>query len=230
MKVLILACLVALALAREKEQISVPTETLESVSTSEETTTHINKQKLEKVKHEEQLQREEKLQEKILPFIQSQPLLYPYAEPIPVLPQNTLNLVQPDMLLPLLQPEIMEDPKVKETTFPKRKVMPFLKSPMAFPFVDPQLLNLRELKTQHPFLPELLPFMHQLFQPFFQTPMLYPQAQLPVSQTKFVPIPQQMVPYTQRDMPVQALQLFQDLRFPTHGFYPVTQPLAPVNV
>nr|AAA31168.1 beta-casein [Oryctolagus cuniculus] len=228
MKVLILACLVALALAREKEQLSVPTEAVGSVSSSEEIT-HINKQKLETIKHVEQLLREEKLQDKILPFIQS---LFPFAEriPYPTLPQNTLNLAQLDMLLPLLQPEIMEDPKAKETIIPKHKLMPFLKSPKTVPFVDSQILNLREMKNQHLLLPQLLPFMHQVFQPFPQTPIPYPQALLSLPQSKFMPIVPQVVPYPQRDMPIQALQLFQELLFPTHQGYPVVQPIAPVNV
>ncbi|NP_001076228.2 beta-casein precursor [Oryctolagus cuniculus] len=228
MKVLILACLVALALAREKEQLSVPTEAVGSVSSSEEIT-HINKQKLETIKHVEQLLREEKLQDKILPFIQS---LFPFAEriPYPTLPQNILNLAQLDMLLPLLQPEIMEDPKAKETIIPKHKLMPFLKSPKTVPFVDSQILNLREMKNQHLLLPQLLPFMHQVFQPFPQTPIPYPQALLSLPQSKFMPIVPQVVPYPQRDMPIQALQLFQELLFPTHQGYPVVQPIAPVNV
>uniref|UniRef100_Q9GKK3-3 Isoform 3 of Beta-casein n=1 Tax=Equus caballus TaxID=9796 RepID=Q9GKK3-3 len=64
MKILILACLVALALAREKEELNVSSETVESLSSnepdssSEESITHINKEKLQKFKHEGQQQRE----------------------------------------------------------------------------------------------------------------------------------------------------------------------------
>ncbi|VFV31812.1 beta-casein-partial [Lynx pardinus] len=220
MKVLILACLVALALAREKEELTVSTETVESLSSSE--------QKLENLKREEQQQRQEERQNKIHPVFQPQPLVYPYAEPIPypVLPQNILPLAQPAMVLPFLQPEIMEIPKVKETIFPRRKVMPILKSP-AVPSLDSQIVNLPDLESLHLPLPLplplslLQPLMHQIPQPLPQTTMLPPQPLLSIPQPKVMPFPQQIVPYLQRDMPVQTLLLYQDA---TREAQPVTAP------
>uniref|UniRef100_A0A673SZU1 Beta-casein n=1 Tax=Suricata suricatta TaxID=37032 RepID=A0A673SZU1_SURSU len=223
MKVLILTCLVALALARE---------TVESVSGSEESTTHVNKQKLENFKLGEQQQGQDEHQNKIHPVFQPQPLVYPFAEPIPypVLPQNVLPLAQPGMVLPFLPPGIMEIPKVKETIFPSRKVMPFLKSPIV-PLLDSQILSLTDLENlQIPLslpLPLLQPLMHQIPQALHQTPMLPPQPILSIPQSipqpKVLPFPQQMVPYLQRDMPVPTLLLYQDA---THEAQPVTAPVS----
>ncbi|XP_019518748.1 PREDICTED: beta-casein, partial [Hipposideros armiger] len=211
MKVLILACLVALALAKE---------TVESLSNSEESISHINK-KPEKSEQEKQQQREDERQDKTQPFVQPQPLVYPYAEPIPyaILPQNVLPLAQPAVVLPYLQPEIMEVLKAKETTFPKRKVMPFF---------ERQIPNLPHVKTPHFPLPLLQPVMHQVPQPVFQAPMLPTQPLLPFTQPKVQPLPQQMMAYPQGDIPAQALQYQETLLDPAHQFYPVAQPLAPV--
>uniref|UniRef100_A0A8C9JUA9 Beta-casein n=1 Tax=Panthera tigris altaica TaxID=74533 RepID=A0A8C9JUA9_PANTA len=196
MKVLILACLVALALAREVRKYSFPSF-------------------------------QEERQNKIHPFFQPQPLVYPYAEtiPSPVLPQNILPLAQPAMVLPFLQPEIMEIPKVKETIFPRHKVMPFLKSPVV-PLLDSQIVNLTDLENLHlplPLpLPLLQPLMHQIPQPLPQTTMLPPQPLLSIPQPKVMPFSQQIVPYLQRDMPVQTLLLYQDA---TREAQPVTAPV-----
>ncbi|KAM8937334.1 beta-casein [Lycaon pictus] len=244
MKVFILACLVALALAREKEELTLSNETVESLSSSEESITHINKQKLENFKHEEQQQREDERQNKIHPLFQQQPLVSPYADPIhyAILPQNILPLAQPAVVVPFLQPEIMEVPKVKENIFPRHKVMPFLKSPVT-PFLDSQILNVADLENVHfplplslPLLqplmhqipqplPLLQPLMHQIPQPLPQTPMLTPQSVLSIPQPKVLPFPQQVVPYLQRDMPLQAFLPYQES---THQAQPVTQPLAPL--
>ncbi|XP_045387747.1 beta-casein [Lemur catta] len=216
MKVLILACLVALALAKES---------VESLSGSEESVTH-DKQKSQKGKHEEQKQREDELQENLNPFIQQQqPLVYPFAQPIPytIPPQNILSpLAQPAVVPAFLQSEVMEVSKSKETAFPKRKVMSFLKSP-AMPSFDPQNPN---LKNQPLALPLLQPLMYQVPQPIPQTSVLPPQSLWSPPQSKALPIPQQVVPYPQRAMPIQALVLYQA---PTaRQFYPATQqPLAP---
>ncbi|XP_072600994.1 beta-casein [Vulpes vulpes] len=234
MKVFILACLVALALAREKEELTLSNETVESLSSSEESITHINKQKLENFQHEEQQQREDERQNKIHPLFQQQPLVSPYADPIhyAILPQNILPLAQPAVVVPFLQPEIMEVPKVKENIFPRHNVMPFLKSPVA-PSLDSQILNVADLENMHfplplslPLpLPLLQPLMHQIPQPLPQTPMLTPQSLLSIPQPKVLPFPQQVVPYLQRDMPLQAFLPYQE---PTHQAQPVTQPLAPL--
>lgn len=173
-------------------------------------------------------------QNKIHPLFQQQPLVSPYADPIhyAILPQNILPLAQPAVVVPFLQPEIMEVPKVKENIFPRHNVMPFLKSPVA-PSLDSQILNVADLENMHfplplslPLpLPLLQPLMHQIPQPLPQTPMLTPQSLLSIPQPKVLPFPQQVVPYLQRDMPLQAFLPYQE---PTHQAQPVTQPLAPL--
>uniref|UniRef100_F6UED1 Beta-casein n=1 Tax=Macaca mulatta TaxID=9544 RepID=F6UED1_MACMU len=221
MKVIILSCLVALALARE---------TVENLSSSEESITQY-KQTVEKVKHEDQQQREDERQDKIDPSFQPQPLIYPFVEPIPYgfLPQNILPLAQPAVVLPVPQPEIMEVPKAKDTIYTKGRVMPIHKSPM-MPFFEPQIPKLTDLENLHLPLPLLQPLMHQVPQPIPQTLALPPQPLWSVPQPKVLPIPQQVVPYPQRAVPVQALLLSQELLLdPTRQIYPVTQPLAPVH-
>ncbi|XP_054578137.1 beta-casein-like [Eptesicus fuscus] len=229
MKVLILACLVALALAWEKKEVSVSSETVESISSSEESITHINKQKPKQFENEKQQQRKDERQDKIHPLVQPQPLFYPNAEPIPypVLPQNILPLAQPAMVMPLLQPEVMEVPNTKETIIPKHNVMQLPKSPVV-PFLQRQIPNLTDLKAQLP-LPLLQPLMPQILQPVFQTPMLPTQPLVSLPQSKVLPVSQQVLTFPQRAMPAQALVLNQELLLdPTQAFYPVTQPIAPV--
>uniref|UniRef100_A0A2K5LZG6 Beta-casein n=1 Tax=Cercocebus atys TaxID=9531 RepID=A0A2K5LZG6_CERAT len=221
MKVIILACLVALALARE---------TVENLSSSEESITQY-KQTVEKVKHEDQQQREDERQDKIDPSFQPQPLIYPFVEPIPYgfLPQNILPLAQPAVVLPVPQPEIMEVPKAKDTIYTKGRVMPVHKSP-TMPFFEPQIPKLTDFENLHFPLPLLQPLMHQVPQPIPQTLALPPQPLWSVPQPKVLPIPQQVVPYPQRAVPVQALLLSRELLLdPTHQIYPVAQPLAPVH-
>ncbi|XP_059563060.1 beta-casein-like [Myotis daubentonii] len=222
MKVLIFACLVAFTFAKQKEQISVSRETIESISSSEESITHINKQKPEKFENYNQQQKEDERQDKIHPFVQPQPLFYPYAEPMPypVLPQNILPLAQPAMVLPLPQPEVMEVPNAKETIIPKRNVMQLPKSPVV-PFLQRQIPNLTDLKAQLP-LPLLQPWMPQIPQPLLQTPMLPTQPLVSLPQSKVLPLSQQVLTYPQRAMTMQE-PLF-DLNW---EFYPVAQPMAP---
>ncbi|XP_057402289.1 beta-casein [Balaenoptera acutorostrata] len=223
MKVLILACLVALALAGEKEEPKVSGETVESLSSSEESVTHINKQKVEKFKHEEQQQTEDERQDKIHHFSQPQPLVYSYTGPIPspILPQNVLTLAQPPVVVPFPQPEIMEIPKAKETILPKHKEMPFPISPVE-PFIESQSLPLTDLENLHLPLSLLQSLMHQPPQPLPPTPMFPPQPLPSLSQPKVLPIPQQVVPHIQRHMPIQALLLYQEpVHGPIRGLYPV---------
>ncbi|XP_066893015.1 beta-casein isoform X1 [Kogia breviceps] len=223
MKVLILACLLALALAKEKEELNVSGETAESPSSSEESVTHINKQKIEKFKHEEHQQTEGGRQDKIRRFSQPQPLVYSYTRPIPypILPQNVLSLAQPPVVVPFPQSEIMEVPKAKETILPKHKDMPFTKSPVE-PFIESQSLTLNDLENLHLSLPLLQSLMHQPPHTLPPTPMFPPQPLQSLSQPKVLPIPQQVVPYLQRDMPVQTLLLYQEpVLGPIRGLYPV---------
>ncbi|XP_022417406.1 beta-casein isoform X1 [Delphinapterus leucas] len=223
MKVLILACLLALALAREKEELIVSGETVKSLSSSEESVTHINEQKIEKFKHEEQQQTEDERQDKIHHFSQPQPLVYSYTGPIPypILPQNILPLAQRPVVVPFPQPEIMEVSKAKETILPKHKEMRFPKSPVE-PFIESQSLTLTDLENLHLPLPLLQSLMHQPPHRFPPTPMFPPQPLQSLSQPKVLPIPQQVVPYLQRDMPIQALLLYQEpVLGPIRGLYPV---------
>ncbi|XP_059952809.1 beta-casein [Mesoplodon densirostris] len=223
MKVLILACLLALALAREKEELNVSGETAEGLSSSEEFVTHINK-KIEKFRHEEQQQTEDERQDKIYHFSQPQPLVYSYTGPIPYpsLPQNILSLAQPPVVVPFPQPEIMEVPKAKETVLPKHKEIPFPKSPVE-PFIESQSLTLTDLENLHLPLPLLQSLMHQPPHHLPLTPMFPPQPLQSLSQPKVLPIPQQVVPYLQRVMPNQALLLYQEpVLGPIRGLYPVT--------
>ncbi|XP_039701270.1 beta-casein [Pteropus medius] len=212
MKILILACLVALALARE---------TVESLSNSEESITHIKK-KLEQSEREKQQQRKNGRRDEIHSSVQPQPVLYPYAEPIPytVLPQNVLPFAQPAMVLPFFQPEIMEVSKAKETAFPKRKVMPFS---------ERQIPNLTDPKNPHLSQPQVQPLMHQVSQPLFQIPMLPTQPLLSIPQPKVMPFTQQVMTYPQRNMPIQALLQYQEpLLNSDSELDPVAQPFVPV--
>ncbi|KAI4542867.1 hypothetical protein MG293_006993 [Ovis ammon polii] len=220
MKVLILACLVALALAREQEELNVVSETVESLSSSEESITHINK-KIEKFQSEEQQQTEDELQDKIHPFAQAQSLVYPFTGPIPnSLPQNILPLTQtPVVVPPFLQPEIMGVPKVKETMVPKHKEMPFPKYPVE-PFTESQSLTLTDVEKLHLPLPLVQSWMHQPPQPLPPTVMFPPQSVLSLSQPKVLPVPQKAVP--QRDMPIQAFLLYQEpVLGPVRGPFPI---------
>ncbi|XP_042534313.1 beta-casein [Dipodomys spectabilis] len=146
MKVFLLACLVALALAREKEELVVFSESSESNSNSQEFIGDINK-KLEKVKQVEQQQREAELQDKIHSIVQSQFPAYPFTNPIPYTePQNILPVAQPAMVplpLPVSVHKLMEILKAKATANP-------LKSKQMFPSKSHTISpSLTDLRTQH---------------------------------------------------------------------------------
>uniref|UniRef100_A0A8C0WR25 Beta-casein n=1 Tax=Castor canadensis TaxID=51338 RepID=A0A8C0WR25_CASCN len=222
MKVLILACLVALALAKE---------TLESLSNSEESITQISKQKLEKAKHVQQQQREDELQDKIHPFIQSQPLAYSDIKPIPyTVPQSILPIPQPAMvpvLLPAFEPEIV---KAKDTILLKNKEMPFLKSSTGLPVFNPQIPDFTNLKYQQLLQLLLQPSVHQTPKSFLQTPLLQLQFQQHLLHPQALSLLQQVVPFLvpeERAMLVPQLLQHHDLLDLTHQ-PPVTQPLDSV--
>ncbi|XP_053778758.1 beta-casein isoform X2 [Desmodus rotundus] len=215
MRVLILACLAALALATE-EELSVSSATVESLP---------NTEKPEKFENDKEQQRQDEHQDQFQSLVQPQPFVYPFAglNPYTALPQNVLPLAQPAVVLPVFQPEVIQGPSTKATIFPKRHVMPFLQSPVV-PFFQRQVQNLPQLS-----LPLLQPLMHQVSQPLLQTARLPTQPLLSVSQPKALPLSQQVITYPQRDMPIQALVLCQEpLLDPTQGSYPVTQPTATV--
>ncbi|XP_036110260.1 beta-casein-like [Molossus molossus] len=221
MKVLILACLVALALAGEKEQLSITSVTVEDIEGSE--------QKPETFENNKQQQKEDERQAQIQPIVQPQPLRPRYPEPIsyPVLSQNILPLAQPAMVLPVLQPEVMGVPSTKETIFPKHKVMPLLKSPVV-PIVQRQIPNLTDLRNAQLPLPVLQALMSQVPQTLVQTPTLPTQSLFSLSHPNALPFSQKVMTQLQRAMPVQTLLLYQEpLLDPTREFYPVTQPAGP---
>ncbi|XP_066089184.1 beta-casein-like [Saccopteryx bilineata] len=226
MKVLILVSLVALALAREKEEVSISTETVENFSSSEESITNINKQRPEKF--EKQQRREDERQDNIHPFMQPQPLFYPYPQPIPntVLPQNVLPLAQPSVVLPILQPQVMEARNAKETIVPKRNVMPVLNSPVV-PFLERQIPSVTDLKNPQIPLPLVQPVMQQVHQPLAQIPGFPTQSLLSLPQPKAQLLSQQVMTYPQRNMPVQAFVLYQEPLLDQQQFHPMTQPIAP---
>ncbi|XP_066242633.1 beta-casein-like [Saccopteryx leptura] len=229
MKVLVLACLVALALAGKKEELTVSSETIESLSSSEESIIHINKQRPEKFEHEKQQGIEDERQDNIHPFMQPQPLFYPYPQPIPntVLPQNVLPLAQPSVVLPILQPQVMEARNAKETIVSKRNVMPVLNSPVV-PFLERQIPSVTDLKIPQIPLPLVQPVMQQVHQPLAQIPVFPTQSLLSLPQPKAQLLSQQVMTYPQRNMPVQAFVLYQEPLLDQQQFHPMTQPIAPV--
>ncbi|XP_066089185.1 beta-casein-like [Saccopteryx bilineata] len=231
MKVLVLACLVALALAGEKEEVIISTETVENLSSSEESIPNINKRP-EQSGDEKQPGRKDERQDNIHPFMQPQPLFYPYPQPIPntVLPQNVLPLAQPSVVLPILQPHVMEAPNAKETIVPKRNVMPVLNSPVV-PFLERQIPSVTDLKIPQIPLPLVQPMMQQVHQPLAQIPVFPSQSLLSLPQPKAQLLSQQEMTYPQRNMLAQEPLLVpaqEPLLVPTQQFYPVTQPIAPV--
>uniref|UniRef100_A0A8C6FTZ6 Beta-casein n=1 Tax=Moschus moschiferus TaxID=68415 RepID=A0A8C6FTZ6_MOSMO len=216
MKVLILACLVALALARE-----VNTEKNVEINKTSTVCPCIFFPSFQ-----------DELQDKIYPFAQTQSLVYPFTGPVPYsIPQNILPLTQNPMVVPpFFQPEIMGVPKAKETMVPKHKEMPFPKYPVE-PFTESQSLTLTDAENLHLPLPLLQAWMHQLPQPLPPTVMFPPQSVLSLSQPKVLSVPQKAVPYPQRDMPIQAFLLYQEpVPGPVQGPFPITVSLNLLTV
>ncbi|XP_036919661.1 beta-casein-like [Sturnira hondurensis] len=175
---------------------------------------------------DEQRQLQDEHQDKTQSLVQPQPFVYPCAEPIPytVFPQNILPLAGPAMVLPVLKPEAIKSKSI----FPKRHVMPFLKSP-GVPIFQRQIPDLTGLKNAQLPLPLLQPFMHQVPQPLIHTPMLPTEPLLSLPQPKALPLSQQVITHPQREMPIQALLFYQEpLLDPTQGSYPVSQQIATV--
>ena len=154
-------------------------------------------------------------QDQFQSLVQPQPFVYSFAEPNPytALPQNVLPLAQPAVALPVLQPEVIQGPNTKATIFPKHHVMPFLQSPVV-PFFQRQVQNLPQLS-----LPLLQPLMHQVSQPLLQTARLPTQPLLSLTQSKALPLSQQVITYLLNQEP---------LLDPAQVFYPVTEPIATV--
>ncbi|XP_021018346.1 beta-casein isoform X2 [Mus caroli] len=230
MKVFILACLVALALARENT-FTVSSET-DSIS-SEESVEHIN-EKLQKVNLMGQLQAEDVLQAKVHSSIQSQPQAFPYAQAQTIscnpLPQNIQPIAQPPVvpsLGPVISPELESFLKAKATIVPKHKQMPLLNSETVLRLINSQNPSLANLH-----LPQSLVQLLTQVQAFPQTPLVSSQTQLSLPQSKVLYFLQQIAPFLPQNMSVQDfLQYLELLLNPTVQVqFPATQQLHSVSV
>ncbi|XP_021482158.2 beta-casein [Meriones unguiculatus] len=231
MKVLILACLVALALARE-EVLSVSSET-ESVSSSEESIAHITEQKLQKVKRMEQLQAEDVLQDKVH-SIQSQSQAFPYAQPISCVPlaQTIQPVAQPPVvpsLGPVISPELEAFLKAKATILPKHKEMPFLNSETVLRLFSSQIPSVAELANQH-LSQSLVQLLAQPVQASAQPPVVSSQPQGSLPQSKDLYALLQVAPFLQGDMSVQDLLHYLQLLLNPTIQVPTTQRVHHVTV
>lgn len=173
------------------------------------------------------------LQDKVHPFIQSQPQAFPYNQPISCTPfaQNIQPIAQPSVvpsLGPVLSPELEAFLKAKATILPKHKAASSLNSETVLHLINPQVLSLANLANQH--IPQALA---QALQAFLQTPVVSSQTQLTIPQSKILYLLQQVAPFLQTDMPAQALLQYLDvLLSPTFQFQPpqpttVSQNLLP---
>ncbi|XP_051026117.1 beta-casein [Acomys russatus] len=222
MKVFILACLVALALASETE----------SASSSEESIVRIN-EKLQKVQRMEQVQAEDMLQDKVNPFIQAQPQAFPYAQPISCTPlaQNVQPIAQPPVvpsLGPVISPELEAFLKAKATILPKHKVMPFSNSETLLRLFNSQIPSLAELANQHP-SQSLVQLLAQAVQAFPQSPVASSQYQLSALQSKVLQFLEQVASFLQGDMSAQDLLQYLELLLNPAFQVPTTQQLHPIT-
>lgn len=229
MKVFILACLVALALAGEKDAFTASSET-DSIS-NEDPIEHIS-EKLQKVKLMGQLQAEDVFQNKVHSSIQSEPQAFPYAQTISCspIPQNIQPIAQPPVVPsvgPVISPELESFLKAKATISPKQEQMPFLNSETVLRLSNSQIPSL-ELANLH--LPQsLVQLLAQAGQAFPQSSFVVSsQPQLPQSKIQY--LLQQVASPSQQNMSVQdLLQYLQLLLNPTLQFS-ATQQLHSASV
>ncbi|KAM6220911.1 beta-casein [Rhynchocyon petersi] len=211
MKILIFACLVALALARE------------SVEISEDSIERINEQNIAKALHEEQ-QREDECQDKINIDSKPTPLVYSPSEPILCIffPQSISPLCQSAVGLPIVIPEVKEFAESKEAIFPKPERMPFLETPV-MPVFDPlKRTHLKNVHFAQSQLPNLTP---PLPQPFPNIPW-FPYLSLSSQQLK-AQLPEHVVPYLVNDVPTPNFPMYEAPQLhPFHESHPWAVPFA----
>lgn len=209
MKVFILTCFVAFALASEQ-------------------TLSVSSEKLQMVEQMEQLQAKEVLQDKIHPFIQSQPQAFPSDQPISCTPfsQNTQPIAQPlvvPSLGPVISPELEAFLKAKATIVPKHKATSSLNSETVLHLINPQVLSFANLANQH--IPQAqVQALAQALQAFLQTPVVSSQTQVTIPQSKVLYLLQQVAPFLQTDMPIQALLQYLDILLSSTLQFPANQP------
>ncbi|XP_052591786.1 beta-casein [Peromyscus californicus insignis] len=214
MKVFILACLVALALAKE------------------ESTEHTD-EKFQMVEEMQQLQAKDVLQNKIPPFIQSQPQAFPYDQPISCTPiaQNAQPIAQPPVvpsLGPVISPDLENFLKAKATILPKTKAIPYVNAETVLRLAS-QVFSTANLANQH--IPQAqAQLLAQVLQAFPQTPVVSAQAPLSVPHSKVLYFLQQVAPFLQSDMAVQALLQYLDLLLNSTLLLPSNQSLHQVTM
>lgn len=168
------------------------------------------------------------LQDKIHPFIQSQPQAFPSDQPISCTPfsQNTQPIAQPlvvPSLGPVISPELEAFLKAKATIVPKHKATSSLNSETVLHLINPQVLSFANLANQH--IPQAqVQALAQALQAFLQTPVVSSQTQVTIPQSKVLYLLQQVAPFLQTDMPIQALLQYLDILLSSTLQFPANQP------
>ncbi|KAL1791115.1 Casein beta [Sigmodon hispidus] len=224
MKVFILACLVALALASELEYLILEMDRYDKKNISSEESTGLIEEKHQMVEQMQQLQAKDVLQSKAIPFGQSQPQAFPYDQPISCTPfaQNAQPIAQPSLvpsLGPVISPELEALLKAKATILPKSEAIPYLNSETVLRFLNPQVLSRANLHIPL----SQVQLLAQVLQAFPQTPMVSSQAHLSLPQSKVLYLLQQVAPFLQKDMSAQALLQYLDTLLNSTNQFPDNQ-------
>uniref|UniRef100_A0A8C2N2Q0 Beta-casein n=1 Tax=Cricetulus griseus TaxID=10029 RepID=A0A8C2N2Q0_CRIGR len=218
MKVFILSCLVALALA---------TSYVIKINSSDGS-------KLQMVGQMEQLQARGVLQNNVHPFIQSQPQGFPYEQPISCTPlaQNAQPIAQASVvpsLGPVISPEVEAFLKAKAAILSKQKAIHSLNPETVLSLFNPQVLSSATLANQH--IPQSqVQLLAQVLQAFLQTPVASSQTQLSLPQSKVLYLLQQVTPFLQKDMSSQTPLQFPDLLLKPTLHSPAQEPAHPITV